>query len=73
VSLSPPRKPNVGDVWVDPFDAARFIYTGTDKPYITKSGYHLDAFDGWERWDLRNEQYEYERDAGAPTEGGDDA
>lgn len=65
MSLSPPRKPGIGDVWVEPFTAERYIFTGTDEPYIAASGAHLDAFDGWERWDLRNEQYAYERDGGA--------
>jgi hypothetical protein len=50
---------------VEPFTAERYIFTGTDQPYIAASGAHLDAFDGWERWDLRNEQYAYERDSGA--------
>jgi hypothetical protein len=54
VSLSPPRHPQIGDVWVDPFTAERFVYTG-------ESTDPTEAFDGWERWDLRNEQYEYER------------
>ena len=62
MSLSPPRKPSIGDVWVDPFDASRYVYSGTDKPFIGAGGVHLDAFDGWEPWDLRNERYEYERE-----------
>jgi hypothetical protein len=54
VSMSPPpaARSKVGDVWVDPFDAHRYVFTGEnlDKPMW-----------GWVQWDLRNEQYEYER------------
>jgi hypothetical protein len=55
MSLSPPRNPTIGQIWVDPFTAERFIFTG-------EIGKRPDeAFDGWERWELRNEQYEYEQ------------
>jgi hypothetical protein len=46
MSLSPPRNPSIGDVWVDPFTAERYIYTGTGE-YVAPNGAHLDALDGW--------------------------
>ena len=61
MSLSPPVSPQIGDVWVDPFTAERYVFSGVGEFY-SPSGLHLDALDGWERWDLRNEQYEYERE-----------
>lgn len=51
VSMSPPRNPTVGDMWVDPYTAERYIFTGSGEPYIAPSGAHLDALDGWVKWD----------------------
>jgi hypothetical protein len=55
VSLSPPppSRSKIGDVWVDPITAHRFIFTGENLDEINY---------GWIPWELRNEQYEYERD-----------
>jgi hypothetical protein len=43
----------VGQVWVDPITADRYIFTGEN----------LDGLNyGWKRWDLASEQAAYERD-----------
>lgn len=47
VSPPPPEKANVGDVWVDPFDARRYIFTGEDLDEVMY---------GWKPWDLANEK-----------------
>src|SRR5262249_38929142 len=55
VSLQPPspERSQVGDVWVDPITADRFIFTGENLDQINY---------GWVRWDLASEQAKYERD-----------
>lgn len=55
MSLQPPApgKSNIGDVWVDPITAHRFVFTGEN---LDQTNY------GWVPWTLRNEQYDYEAD-----------
>lgn len=50
LSPPPPEKSKLGDVWVDPFDARRYIYTGEDTEIMW----------GWKPWDLANEKFDYE-------------
>jgi hypothetical protein len=50
--LPPPEQAQIGDIWVDPLTAHRFVFTGEN----------LDDWEyGWVPWDLQNERYEYER------------
>jgi hypothetical protein len=61
MSLLPPgpSKSQVGDVWVDPLTARRYIFTGEN----------LDDWNyGWMPWELRNEQHEYEADKETPRD-----
>lgn len=50
-----PSKANIGDIWVDPITAHRFVFTGENLDQINY---------GWIPWTLENEKYEYQRGEG---------
>lgn len=45
----PPSRSQIGDVWVDPITANRFVFTGENLDEVNY---------GWVAWELRNEELE---------------
>lgn len=52
VSPPPPSKAKIGDVWVDPFDAKRYIFTGENLD---------DYLYGWKPWDQITDRPDWPR------------